>query len=96
MTAIPNPLSPTSLNTPTSPTSLNTPTGGETPTQLQVLEEQLAASKAKRDAKATKAANKGKTDNDKENSKPKKKRADGSGSKAVKPEHGKEEKEAIR
>jgi len=90
MSEIPNPLS---------STSLNTPIDGKTPTQLEVLEEQLAASKAKRDAKVTKAANKGsglKTDKDKENSKPKKKRADGSGSKAVKPEHGKEEKEAVR
>lgn len=64
------------------PLSLTTPPGGKNPTQLQVLEEQLAASKAKRDAKVTKATNKGsglKTDKNKENSKPKKKRADGSG-----------------
>jgi len=90
MLEIPNPLS---------STSLNTPTDGKTPTQLQVLEEQLAASKAKHNAKVTKATNKGsglKTDKDTENSKPKKKWADGSGLKAVKPEHGKEEKEAVQ
>ena len=74
-----------------SSTSLNTPLDGKTPIQLQVLEEQLAASK--------KATNKGsglKTNKDKGNSKLEKKWADGSSSKAVTPKHGKEEKEAVQ